>query len=165
MKGGTQASEAMDTSSPHVPPTSEGGANSEAHVTRVKGEKSSPDVEQKTEASTSSVAGGGGGAAPSGVSSLQLPPSEGNVATASAAGLAAAAVKAKVRGGEGEREKTDCCLSAQHLASVEERKIKSLVAMLVETQMKKLEIKLKHFEQLEAIMDRERESVSNIYIT
>ena len=47
----------------------------------------------------------------------------------------------------------------QHLASVEERKIKSLVAMLVETQMKKLEIKLKHFEQLEAIMDRERESV------
>ena len=53
----------------------------------------------------------------------------------------------------------------QHLASVEERKIKSLVAMLVETQMKKLEIKLKHFEQLEAIMDRERESVRNKIIT
>lgn len=48
----------------------------------------------------------------------------------------------------------------QHLASVEERKIKSLVALLVETQMKKLEIKLRHFEELEAIMDRERESVS-----
>lgn len=47
----------------------------------------------------------------------------------------------------------------QHLANVEERKIKSLVALLVETQMKKLEIKLKHFEDLEAIMDRERESV------
>ena len=43
---------------------------------------------------------------------------------------------------------------------MEERKIKSLVALLVETQMKKLEIKLKHFEELEAIMDRERESVS-----
>ena len=43
---------------------------------------------------------------------------------------------------------------------MEERKIKSLVALLVETQMKKLEIKLKHFEDLEAIMDRERESVS-----
>lgn len=42
---------------------------------------------------------------------------------------------------------------------VEERKIKSLVALLVETQMKKLEIKLKHFEELETIMDRERESV------
>ena len=50
--------------------------------------------------------------------------------------------------------------SSQHLAAVEERKIKSLVALLVETQMKKLEIKLRHFEELEAIMDREREAVS-----
>ena len=49
----------------------------------------------------------------------------------------------------------------QHLALVEERKIKSLVALLVETQMKKLEIKLKHFEELETIMDRERETVSH----
>ena len=48
----------------------------------------------------------------------------------------------------------------QHLAAVEERKIKSLVALLVETQMKKLEIKLRHFDELEAIMDREREAVS-----
>lgn len=47
----------------------------------------------------------------------------------------------------------------QHLAAVEERKIKSLVALLVETQMKKLEIKLRHFEELETIMDREREAV------
>ena len=54
-----------------------------------------------------------------------------------------------------------CCSNhPQHLAIVEERKIKSLVALLVETQMKKLDIKLKHFEDLEAIMDRERESVS-----
>ena len=52
------------------------------------------------------------------------------------------------------------CVYVQHLAMVEERKIKSLVALLVETQMKKLETKLKHFEELEAIMDRERESVS-----
>lgn len=51
-------------------------------------------------------------------------------------------------------------LSSQHLAAVEERKIKSLVALLVETQMKKLEIKLRHFEELETIMDREREAVS-----
>lgn len=56
--------------------------------------------------------------------------SEGNVATAAAAALASAATKAK------------------HLAAVEERKIKSLVALLVETQMKKLEIKLRHFEEL-----------------
>lgn len=52
-------------------------------------------------------------------------------------------------------------ISLQHLAQVEERKIKSLVALLVETQMKKLEIKLRHFEELETIMDREREAVSS----
>lgn len=50
-------------------------------------------------------------------------------------------------------------VSPQHLAAVEERKIKSLVALLVETQMKKLEIKLRHFEELETIMDREKEAV------
>ena len=49
--------------------------------------------------------------------------------------------------------------SLQHLAAVEARKIKSLVALLVETQMKKLEIKLRHFEEVETIMDREREAV------
>uniref|UniRef100_A0A8C8C9I3 SWI/SNF related, matrix associated, actin dependent regulator of chromatin, subfamily c, member 1a n=1 Tax=Oncorhynchus tshawytscha TaxID=74940 RepID=A0A8C8C9I3_ONCTS len=68
---------------------------------------------------------------------------EGNIATAAAAALASAATKAK------------------HLAAVEERKIKSLVALLVETQMKKLEIKLRHFEELETIMDREKEAVSS----
>ncbi len=67
--------------------------------------------------------------------------SEGNLQTAAAAALAAAAVKAK------------------HLAAVEERKIKSLVALLVETQMKKLEIKLRHFEELETTMEREREGL------
>ncbi|ESN93812.1 hypothetical protein HELRODRAFT_193880 [Helobdella robusta] len=66
---------------------------------------------------------------------------EGDLNTAAAAALAAAAVKAK------------------HLAAVEERKIKSLVALLVETQMKKLEIKLRHFEELEAIMDKERDAL------
>merc|ERR1712156_198900 len=49
----------------------------------------------------------------------------------------------------------------KHLAAVEERKIKSLVALLVETQMKKLEIKLRHFEELETIMDREREALDH----
>merc|ERR1711902_150885 len=66
---------------------------------------------------------------------------ESNITTAAASALAAAAVKAK------------------HLAAVEERKIKSLVALLVETQMKKLEIKLRHFEELEYIMDKEREAL------
>uniref|UniRef100_A0A8C1EG18 SWI/SNF related BAF chromatin remodeling complex subunit C1a n=1 Tax=Cyprinus carpio carpio TaxID=630221 RepID=A0A8C1EG18_CYPCA len=73
---------------------------------------------------------------------LELDIGEGNIATAAAAALASAATKAK------------------HLAAVEERKIKSLVALLVETQMKKLELKLRHFEELETIMDREKEAVS-----
>uniref|UniRef100_A0A8C1TRY0 SWI/SNF related, matrix associated, actin dependent regulator of chromatin, subfamily c, member 1b n=1 Tax=Cyprinus carpio TaxID=7962 RepID=A0A8C1TRY0_CYPCA len=72
---------------------------------------------------------------------------EGNIATAAAAALASAATKAK------------------HLAAVEERKIKSLVALLVETQMKKLEIKLRHFEELETIMDREKEAVKTFKST
>ena len=33
------------------------------------------------------------------------------------------------------------------------------LSLLVETQMKKLEIKLRHFEELETIMDRERETL------
>eukprot|EP00094_Tigriopus_californicus_P005291 TCALIF_05101-PA protein Name:"Similar to SMARCC2 SWI/SNF complex subunit SMARCC2 (Homo sapiens)" AED:0.04 eAED:0.04 QI:0/0.66/0.57/0.85/1/1/7/277/1078 len=66
---------------------------------------------------------------------------DGQLQSAAATALSAAAVKAK------------------HLAAVEERKIKSLVALLVETQMKKLEIKLRHFEELETIMDREREAL------
>merc|ERR1712223_718967 len=66
---------------------------------------------------------------------------DGKLQAAAAGALSASAVKAK------------------HLAAVEERKIKSLVALLVETQMKKLEIKLRHFEDLETIMDRERETL------
>merc|ERR1712156_462204 len=66
---------------------------------------------------------------------------DGQLQGAASAALVSAAVKAK------------------HLAAVEERKIKSLVALLVETQMKKLEIKLRHFEELETIMDRERETL------
>ena len=54
---------------------------------------------------------------------------------------------------------SSAAVKAKHLAAVEERKIKSLVALLVETQMKKLEIKLRHFEELETIMDREREAL------
>uniref|UniRef100_A0A8C2GPP1 SWI/SNF related, matrix associated, actin dependent regulator of chromatin, subfamily c, member 1a n=1 Tax=Cyprinus carpio TaxID=7962 RepID=A0A8C2GPP1_CYPCA len=77
-----------------------------------------------------------------GKKNLELDIGEGNISTAAAAALASAATKAK------------------HLAAVEERKIKSLVALLVETQMKKLELKLRHFEELETIMDREKEAVS-----
>lgn len=71
---------------------------------------------------------------------------ESQISVAAAAALGSAAVKAR------------------HLANVEERRIKSLVALLVETQMKKLEIKLRHFEELEAIMDREKETVCSFLI-
>ena len=50
-------------------------------------------------------------------------------------------------------------VKARHLQSLEERRIKSLVAIVMETQMKKLDIKLKYFEELESIMDKERESL------
>ena len=53
-------------------------------------------------------------------------------------------------------------LATQHLASVEECKIKSLVALLVESQMKKLEIKLRHFEELLDMLDSERQAVSAV---
>ncbi|XP_047240787.1 SWI/SNF complex subunit SMARCC1b isoform X2 [Girardinichthys multiradiatus] len=72
---------------------------------------------------------------------MELDLVEGSVSTAAAVALSSAASRAK------------------HLAAVEERKIKSLVALLVETQMKKLEIKLRHFEELETIMDREKEAL------
>lgn len=52
----------------------------------------------------------------------------------------------------------------QHLATIEERRIKSLVAQLVETQLKKLEMKLRHFDELEQIMDKEREGVSRCQV-
>ena len=82
------------------------------------------------------------------ISSQQEPPaaiSEVELKSAAASALAAAAVKAR------------------QLALNEEKKIKSTVSLLVETQLKKLEIKLRHFEELEAIMDRERENVNDLY--
>ncbi|KAL5508808.1 hypothetical protein EMCRGX_G004058 [Ephydatia muelleri] len=114
-----------------------------AEFNAMKDETAKPSVEESTDKSSGEEAVEGiKTEPPRGLeATLLMPPAAGNVATAAASALAAAAVKAK------------------HLASVEERRIKSLVALLVETQMKKLEIKLKHFEELEAIMDRERESL------
>ncbi|KAL3117243.1 hypothetical protein niasHT_007646 [Heterodera trifolii] len=48
---------------------------------------------------------------------------------------------------------------AKYLVGVEEKRMKALVAQLVEAQMKKFELKLKHFEELEQLMDRERETL------
>ncbi|TDG45091.1 hypothetical protein AWZ03_008516 [Drosophila navojoa] len=103
----------------------------------------SNDIEIKTEENSGDgeTKDGSNDASSGGPSAKDGAFSENNMQTAAAAALASAAVKAK------------------HLAALEERKIKSLVALLVETQMKKLEIKLRHFEELEATMEREREGL------
>lgn len=66
-----------------------------------------------------------------------------NLATAAATALGAAAVKAK------------------SLAAEEEKRIKSLVTTLIDTQLKKLDLKMKHFEELEALVDKERDTIEN----
>ena len=66
-------------------------------------------------------------------------PTHAEVESAAAAALSAAAVKSK------------------YLAQLEERKIQGLVALLVETQLKKVELKLKAFEDLEKTIEAERE--------
>lgn len=68
---------------------------------------------------------------------------EQKLSTAAACALGAAAVKAK------------------HLAAIEERKLKSLVSVLIDTQLKKLDLKMKHFEELETLIDRERDTLEN----
>ncbi|XP_020818584.1 SWI/SNF complex subunit SMARCC2 isoform X2 [Drosophila serrata] len=105
----------------------------------IKTEDSSGDGETKDGGNDGKE--GSGANAGTGTAAKEGAFSENNMQTAAAAALASAAVKAK------------------HLAALEERKIKSLVALLVETQMKKLEIKLRHFEELEATMEREREGL------
>lgn len=78
------------------------------------------------------------------IQSSCLPPNPDSLGTAAACALAAAATKAR------------------HLASVEEKRIKGLVAQLVETQLKKLDIKLKQMQELEAIMEREYEMIEQM---
>lgn len=75
--------------------------------------------------------------------SKEKPLNEQNLSTAAACALGAAAVKAK------------------HLALIEERKIKSLVSVLIDTQLKKLDIKMKHYEELEALVEKERDTIEN----
>lgn len=68
---------------------------------------------------------------------------EQHLSTAAATALGAAAVKAK------------------SLAAEEEKRIKSLVSTLIDTQLKKLDLKMKHFEELEALIDKERDTIEN----
>ncbi len=47
------------------------------------------------------------------------------------------------------------------LALAEERKMRSLVALLLQAQMRKLEIKLRHFDDLETVLENERLQVTS----
>ena len=50
---------------------------------------------------------------------------------------------------------------AKHLATQEERKIRSLVAVLVDFQLKKMDLKMKQLDELETMLEKERETVEN----
>ncbi|KAL5967964.1 SWI/SNF complex subunit SMARCC2 [Taenia solium] len=108
-----------------------------------KSEQTKTEVEEAAAMKGAAEASGGseaGAKKKSGTPSTNsLPPNLDSLGTAAACALAAAATKAR------------------HLASVEEKRIKGLVAQLVETQLKKLDIKLKQFQELEAILEREHE--------
>jgi SWI/SNF related-matrix-associated actin-dependent regulator of chromatin subfamily C len=50
-------------------------------------------------------------------------------------------------------------VKAKLLADQEEREVARLVGLVVEAQLKKLEIKLKHFDELEEMLEREKDQV------
>ncbi|MED6282836.1 SWI/SNF complex subunit smarcc1, partial [Characodon lateralis] len=145
--------EQMDTmeadkldSNPYQVPVRLDGVKMEAGVSKLEGDQVKREHGESILAEEGDGRGEDGenrreGDGDDGRSVMELDLVEGSVSTAAAVALSSAASRAK------------------HLAAVEERKIKSLVALLVETQMKKLEIKLRHFEELETIMDREKEAL------
>lgn len=51
-------------------------------------------------------------------------------------------------------------VKAKHLASIEERNIRSMAINLMETQQRKLELKMKHFEELESLIEKEYNSIA-----
>lgn len=51
-------------------------------------------------------------------------------------------------------------VKAKYLASIEESKIRSMAVSLMETQQRKLELKMKHFEELESLIEREHNSIA-----
>ena len=52
-------------------------------------------------------------------------------------------------------------IKAKHLATQEERKIRSLVAVLVDFQLKKMDLKMKQLDELETMLEKERETIEN----
>lgn len=52
-------------------------------------------------------------------------------------------------------------VKAKSVADVEERRMKGLVAQVIEAQLRRLEIKLKQFDELEALLDQEHQKVAD----
>jgi SWI/SNF related-matrix-associated actin-dependent regulator of chromatin subfamily C len=50
-------------------------------------------------------------------------------------------------------------VKAKAIADMEERRIKGLVAQLIDAQLKRIDIKLKHFDELETMLDQEHQKV------
>ena len=47
------------------------------------------------------------------------------------------------------------------MAQQEERKIRSLVAYVVDVQIKKMELKMKQLDELEVMLEKQRETIEN----
>ena len=56
---------------------------------------------------------------------------------------------------------SSAAVKAKHLATQEERKIRSLVAVLVDFQVKKMELKMKQLDELENMLDKQRDTIEN----
>lgn len=92
-----------------------------------------PEVKSEQEAGSTPV--------PPAAATLSTAPSQSALSTAASVALGAAASK------------------ASSLASNEDRQIQALVSRLVSAQLKKLELKMAHFEQLEEMVESERRAV------
>ena len=91
------------------------------------------------------VEGGGGGGVGEGVRpAAYVPVTDAGAREAAATGLAAAAVRAKL------------------LADAEEREVQRLIISIAEAQMKKIEAKMRSFEDLEIGLTREREAIEEM---
>ncbi|GBG77115.1 hypothetical protein CBR_g23440 [Chara braunii] len=131
----------MEVDAKDKPTTEEAGAFS-AGVPG--GSKETGDKETRLEAAPRTEGDDGaeeGSAKHEAAKPVEEPPSALQVRAAAATAIAAAAVKAKL------------------LADQEEREIQRLVASVIEMQLKKLEIKLRYFDELEDLLEKEREQI------
>ena len=90
------------------------------------------------------VDGGGGGEGGGERTAADVPVTDAGAREAAATGLAAAAVRAKL------------------LADAEEREVQRLIISIAEAQMKKIEAKMRSFEDLEIGLTREREAIEEM---